>query len=169
MTNVHELPAARPFALGRERRRADLVHQRRDDDQGHAPPTTGGDLCLIETTAPSGTGRRCTSTTTSTRRSTCSRASSRSSAAASATAPARARSRSCRAAIAHTFRVVGDRPARFLTIAVPGGLEGFFRDAGRPADGPGLPRGGAVDVGLLKQVSERYNAEIVGPPLAAAE
>jgi hypothetical protein len=44
-------------------------------------------------------------------------------------------------------------------------MEGFFRDAGRSADGPGLPPFAPVDVGLLKRVSERYNAEIVGPPL----
>ena len=67
--------------------------------------------------------------------------------------------------IAHTFRVVGDAPARQLTFCLPGGLEGFFRDAGRPAAGPGLPPAEPLDVALLKRVSERYNAEIVGPPL----
>ena len=41
--------------------------------------------------------------------------------------------------VAHTFRVVGDAPARLLTFGLPGGMEGFFRDAGRSADGPGLP------------------------------
>ena len=37
--------------------------------------------------------------------------------------------------IAHTFRVIEE--ARVLTIAVPGGIEGFFCGAGRPAEGPG--------------------------------
>jgi hypothetical protein len=30
---------------------------------------------------------------------------------------------------------------------------------------PGLPPAAPVDVALLERVSERYNAEIVGPPL----
>jgi hypothetical protein len=67
--------------------------------------------------------------------------------------------------IAHAFRVDGDRPARFLTIAVPGGIEGFFRGVGRPGEGPGLPDGVDVDIPLMKQVSAQFNAEIVGPPL----
>jgi quercetin dioxygenase-like cupin family protein len=66
--------------------------------------------------------------------------------------------------IPHTFRVV-EGPARMLTLAVPGGLEAFFREAGRPAAGPGMPPAGAVDVDLLRLVGERHNSQIVGPPL----
>ena len=54
---------------------------------------------------------------------------------------------------------------RLLTFGLPGGLEGFFRDAGRPAACPGLPPAEPVDIAPLKRVSERHNAEIVGPPL----
>jgi mannose-6-phosphate isomerase-like protein (cupin superfamily) len=68
--------------------------------------------------------------------------------------------------VAHTFRVVGERPVRMLTIAVPGGLEGFFREAGRPAEGPGLPPPAPVDVAAMNAAAKRYNAEIVGPPLS---
>ena len=67
--------------------------------------------------------------------------------------------------VPHTFVVEGDRPARLLTLMTPGGGEGFFRDAGRPAEGPGLPPAGPPDVALQAQVAPRYGAEIVGPPL----
>jgi mannose-6-phosphate isomerase-like protein (cupin superfamily) len=69
--------------------------------------------------------------------------------------------------VAHTFRVTAGSPARFLTVAVPGGLEGFFREVGRPAAGPGLPPQSPFDVALIKRVGESYNNEIVGPPLEA--
>ena len=74
---------------------------------------------------------RCTSITTSTRRSTsrqgeldivCGAERYRAGAGAFAFLPS---------GIAHTFRAVSE--ARLLTIAVPGGVEGFFRGAGRPA------------------------------------
>jgi hypothetical protein len=52
-----------------------------------------------------------------------------------------------------------------LTFAVPGGLEAFFHEAGRPAQGPGLPPPAPVDVARLALVSARHNAEIVGPPI----
>ena len=65
--------------------------------------------------------------------------------------------------IAHTFRVIEE--ARVLTIAVPGGIEGFFRGLSRPADGPGLPLPSAPDVAAVKQIGARYNTELVGPPL----
>jgi hypothetical protein len=71
--------------------------------------------------------------------------------------------------VAHTFRVAGDRPARFLTVASPGRFEGFFRSVGRPAEGPGLPPREEVDIAGLREVGERFNVEIVGPPLGAGD
>ena len=71
--------------------------------------------------------------------------------------------------IAHTFRVVSERPARMLKISLPGGAEGFFREVGRPAERPGLPPAGPVDVARLTEVAARYNNEIIGPPLGPAE
>ena len=65
--------------------------------------------------------------------------------------------------IAHTFRVTAD--ARVLTIAVPGGFEGFFRGVGRPAEGPGMPPPAEFDIAAVRQVAARFNTEFVGPPL----
>lgn len=69
--------------------------------------------------------------------------------------------------IAHAFRAVGDDTTRMLTIGVPGGVEGFFRDAGRPAEHAGLPPRTTPDIAALKQAALRHNNEIVGPPLAS--
>ena len=66
--------------------------------------------------------------------------------------------------IAHTFRAIED--SRVLTIAVPGGFEGFFRGVGRPAEGPAMPPPSEVDIAALRQVAGRFNTEFVGPPLA---
>jgi quercetin dioxygenase-like cupin family protein len=68
--------------------------------------------------------------------------------------------------IAHTFRVIEE--ARILTIAVPGGIEGFFRGAGRPTEGPGMPPPSAPDIAAVTQIAARYNTEFVGPPLGPA-
>ncbi|MDQ6807757.1 MAG: cupin domain-containing protein [Actinomycetota bacterium] len=69
--------------------------------------------------------------------------------------------------VAHTLRVVGESPVRMLTITVPGGAEAFFRAAGRPADGPGLPPPAGIDIAMLSQVAPRHGIEIVGPPIGA--
>lgn len=68
--------------------------------------------------------------------------------------------------VPHTFVVEGDAPARMLTLLTPGGGEGLFVEAGRPAERDGLPPVAPLDVEGLKRVSERYGAEIVGPPMA---
>ncbi len=68
--------------------------------------------------------------------------------------------------VPHTFVVEGDRPARLLTLLTPGGGEGLFSDGGRPAEGDGLPPATPPDIEALKRVSHRYDAEIVGPPMA---
>jgi hypothetical protein len=69
--------------------------------------------------------------------------------------------------IAHTFRVIGDRPVRMLSIGIPGGLEAFFREAGRPAESTDVPPDEPVDVARLGAIAGRHNLEFVGPPLAA--
>ena len=68
--------------------------------------------------------------------------------------------------VPHTFVVEGDVPARMLTLLTPGGGEGVFIEGGRPAEGEGLPPAGPPDIEKLKRVSERFGAEIVGPPMA---
>jgi quercetin dioxygenase-like cupin family protein len=67
--------------------------------------------------------------------------------------------------VPHTFVVEGDRPSRILTLISPGGGERFFVEAGRPAEGEGLPPAGPVDVEALKQVGAKFGSEIVGPPM----
>lgn len=39
----------------------------------------------------------------------------------------------------HRFRCTGDQPGRLLILFTRGGIEGFFREAGRPATGDGAP------------------------------
>ena len=68
--------------------------------------------------------------------------------------------------VPHTFVVEGDTPARMLTLLTPGGGEGFFIQAGRPAEHDGLPPSAPIDIALLKRVGEQFGAEIVGPPMA---
>ncbi|HEY7169990.1 MAG TPA: quercetin 2,3-dioxygenase [Vicinamibacterales bacterium] len=70
--------------------------------------------------------------------------------------------------VPHSFVVEGDRPARMLTLLTPGGGEGVFIDGGRPPEHDGLPPATPPDIEALKQVSVRYGAEIVGPPMAPA-
>jgi mannose-6-phosphate isomerase-like protein (cupin superfamily) len=67
--------------------------------------------------------------------------------------------------VPHTFVVEGDRPARMLTLLTPGGGEKIFIEAGRPAEGEGLPPAAPPNIELLNRVNARYGAEIVGPPL----
>jgi hypothetical protein len=53
-----------------------------------------------------------------------------------------------------------------LTFLTPGGGEGVFIDGGRRPEHDGLPPATPPNIDLLKQVSARYGAEIVGPPIA---
>jgi hypothetical protein len=51
-----------------------------------------------------------------------------------------------------------------LNIISPGGGEGFFAEAGRPAAAEGLPPAGPPDVEALSHAAEKYGSEILGPP-----
>ena len=68
--------------------------------------------------------------------------------------------------VPHSFVVEGDQPARILEFACPGGFERFHVDAGRPAEGPGLPPPSVPDISLLDEISGRYGVAQIGPPLA---
>lgn len=68
--------------------------------------------------------------------------------------------------VPHTFVVEGETPARMLTLLTPGGGEGVFIEGGRPAESDGLPPPAPPDIEKLKRVTERFGAEIVGPPMA---
>ncbi|MGH2917709.1 MAG: quercetin 2,3-dioxygenase [Solirubrobacteraceae bacterium] len=61
----------------------------------------------------------------------------------------------------HNFRNTADRPGRILVGFTPGGIEGFFRESGRPAtdDGPAP----ALDDGEIARTIEaapRYGLEV---------
>jgi hypothetical protein len=68
--------------------------------------------------------------------------------------------------IPHGFVVESDTPARMLTLLVPGGGERIFVEAGRPAEGPGLPPATPPRLPRLKRVAPKLGHHIVGPPLA---
>jgi mannose-6-phosphate isomerase-like protein (cupin superfamily) len=167
MSQVHERPAARPFALGPDDGDPIWFANSAMTIKASAA-STGGDLFLMEGLAPAGYSpplhvhhdeHEAFYVLAGEVEIVCGGERFRAAAGAFAFLPS---------GIAHTFRVLGDRPARMLTIAVPGGIEDFFREVGRPADGPGLPAPGPVDVATMKEVAARFNVEIVGPPLAPA-
>ena len=68
--------------------------------------------------------------------------------------------------VPHAFRV-DSAEARLLLFFGPAGVEGFFRDGGKPATSLGLPPAGEqfLDKEALKEVGSRYHQEFVGPPL----
>ena len=72
--------------------------------------------------------------------------------------------------IAHGFHV-DSAEARLLLFFGPGGVEGFFRDGGKPARFGGLPPADEqfLDRDALREVMSRYRQEVVGPPLPPKE
>ena len=68
--------------------------------------------------------------------------------------------------VAHAFHV-DSAEARLLLIFGPAGVEGFFREGGKPARSPGLPPADEqfLDKQALKEIASRYDQEFVGPPL----
>jgi quercetin dioxygenase-like cupin family protein len=70
--------------------------------------------------------------------------------------------------VPHSFVVTSDTPVRMLNLMTPGGGEGFFVEAGRPAEDDGLPPAGPIDIARLRHAGEVYGAEVVGPPLGSS-
>ena len=68
--------------------------------------------------------------------------------------------------VPHAFRV-DSREARLLLFFGPAGVEGFFREGGKPAGSRGLPPVGEqfLDREALKEIGSRYQQEFVGPPM----
>jgi quercetin dioxygenase-like cupin family protein len=68
--------------------------------------------------------------------------------------------------VAHAFHV-DSAEARLLLFFGPAGVEGFFREGGKPARSRGLPPAGEefLDKQALMEIASRYNQEFVGPPL----
>ena len=68
--------------------------------------------------------------------------------------------------VAHAFHVDSEE-ARLLLFFGPAGVEGFFREGGKPAGFLGLPLADEqfLDKQALKEIAGRYDQEFVGPPL----
>ena len=62
----------------------------------------------------------------------------------------------------HNFRNTADTPSRTLVGFTPGGMEGFFREAGRPAtdDGP-APAVGQDEIDRTMAAAPKYGVESV--------
>lgn len=74
--------------------------------------------------------------------------------------------------IPHAFRIRGDRPARFVSLVVPGGLLGLYDEVGVPAaelrlPGPGEGRPMGEEIDRWNEVGPRYGLQVVGPPIPA--
>ena len=66
--------------------------------------------------------------------------------------------------VQHSYQNVGTGPARFLTLMVPGGLEKFFEEIGKPAtDLSSPPPLEEKDVDELLAVAPKYGVEILLP------
>ena len=68
--------------------------------------------------------------------------------------------------VAHAF-TVDSAEARILLLFGPAGVEGFFREGGKPAAIRELPPPGErfLDRETLKEIAARYDQHFVGPPL----
>ncbi len=68
--------------------------------------------------------------------------------------------------VAHAFHVDSEE-ARLLLLFGPAGVEGFFREGGKPAGSLGLPPADErfLDRSALMEIAGRYDQEFVGPPL----
>ena len=163
MTQLHEVQAARPL-VSRHGEGERIWFTNAAMTVRAAAAATGGELTLLETTAPVGHGpplhvhhdeHEAFYVLEGELEIACGSERYRAGVGAFAFLPS---------GIAHTFRAIED--SRVLTIAVPGGFEGFFRGVGRPAEGPAMPPPSEVDIAALRQVAGRFNTEFVGPPLA---
>jgi quercetin dioxygenase-like cupin family protein len=68
--------------------------------------------------------------------------------------------------VAHAFHV-DSAEARLLLFFGPAGVEGFFREGGKPAGSLGLPPADEqfLDRQALMEIANRCDQEFVGPPL----
>ena len=69
----------------------------------------------------------------------------------------------------HHWQVLGGRPARFLALFTPGGVEGFFLALGEPARAatPPPPPAGLPDIDKIVQTAGQYGIRLAGPPPTA--
>lgn len=64
--------------------------------------------------------------------------------------------------IEHCFRIIGDQPARMMTIMTPGGFEQFFVEVASENLSP------PQDMARISEIGRKYNLEFTGPPLGVA-
>ncbi len=64
--------------------------------------------------------------------------------------------------VPHRFVNAGSAPARFLTLIVPAGLEGFFRDVGVPyVEGAEPPHEDAAHIAAIQGAAPNYGVELL--------
>jgi len=64
----------------------------------------------------------------------------------------------------HRFENVSDRPSRVLIMFTPGGMDGFFREAGLSAvDGESPPPLGPAEIERSREAAVRYGMEVRWP------
>jgi quercetin dioxygenase-like cupin family protein len=62
----------------------------------------------------------------------------------------------------HRFRCTGQSAGRIIALFTPGGMDGFFREAGRPATGDGPPPPvDADEIARTQDAGERYGLQVV--------
>ena len=62
----------------------------------------------------------------------------------------------------HRFRCIGGGPGRLLLHFTPGGIEGFFREAGVPATSDGLaPSVDSAEITRTEMAGKRYGLRVV--------
>jgi quercetin dioxygenase-like cupin family protein len=62
----------------------------------------------------------------------------------------------------HRFSCTGQGPGRVLALFTPGGMDGFFREAGRPATGDGPPPPvDADEIARTQAAGERHGLQVV--------
>ena len=64
----------------------------------------------------------------------------------------------------HNFQNVGDGPGRVLVMFTPGGMEGFFFDAGTPVvEGETAPPLGPAEIERSREAAIRYGMDVIWP------
>ena len=62
----------------------------------------------------------------------------------------------------HRFRCIGDGPGKVLLHFTPGGIEGFFREAGVPATNDGLaPSVDSAEITRTDMAGKRYGLRVI--------
>ncbi|HJU33720.1 MAG TPA: quercetin 2,3-dioxygenase [Nitrososphaera sp.] len=62
----------------------------------------------------------------------------------------------------HRFRCIGDSPGKILIVFTPGGIEGFFREAGIPATNNGpAPSVDAAEIARTTIAGKRYGLRVI--------